>query len=155
MQIRNFVRVALMLMVTSNAGCSLSAWPLTQASGTSGAFAFSLVGFAQHEFSPASCDSGGQEMFLGADFRNTNSPLVVRFVIDPLNGGAVRIFDSSAPWDKSVVFTKRDCATFEYSLDSTGWRINHVDENRITLTVDCTERGGNTFRGTVSAPHCS
>ncbi len=102
---------------------------------------------------PTDCVSGARQYFLGGDFVDAKSGVTVRLAIDPVASPAVRVFSSSAPFDKSVAFRRDECSVFHFSLDSTGWRVNHVDDYRITLKIDCAH-GADSVRGTASATHC-
>jgi len=102
---------------------------------------------------PDSCSSGDLQSFLGGDFADSASATVVRLVVDPLDGPAVRVFNAGAPFDGDVVFRRPECAVFHFSMDSTGWRVNDVYDYRITLEVDC-ERPGESVKGSLSTTHC-
>ncbi len=102
---------------------------------------------------PTDCTSGARQYFLGGDFSDAKSGMVVRLAVDPIGSPAIRVFSQSAPIDKSVVFRREECSVFHFSLDSTGWRVNHIDDYRITLNVDCA-RGNESVRGTASTTHC-
>jgi len=66
----------------------------------------------------------------------------------------VRVFSTEAPFDRSVVFRRSDCAVFHFSLDSTGWRVNDVEDYRVTLQLDCS-RPGERVSGSASSSHCT
>jgi hypothetical protein len=104
-------------------------------------------------FTPLFCNSGDRQYFLGGDFKDQSSLLVLRLVVDPLNGPAVRLFSSDKPFDQSVVFHRKDCKVFHFSLDSTGWRVNDVYDYQVTLQLDC-NRDGESIRGSASTTHC-
>jgi len=102
---------------------------------------------------PESCSSGDLQSFLGGDFSDSANATVVRLVVDPLDGPAVRVFKAAAPFEGDFVFRRTECAVFHFSLDSTGWRVNDVYDYRITLEVDC-ERPGEFVKGSLSTTHC-
>ena len=102
---------------------------------------------------PTSCFAGARQLFLGADFADEKAGAVVRLVVDPVASPAVRVFSSEAPFDKSIVFHREECSAFHFTLDSTGWRINRIDDYRVTLDVDCS-RDGESVRGRLSTTHC-
>jgi hypothetical protein len=102
---------------------------------------------------PTDCVSGARQYFLGGDFTDEKTGVVVRLVVDPISGPAIKIFSADAPFEKSVVFRRDDCSVFHFSLESTGWRVNRIDDYRMTLNVDCS-RTGELVRGTASATHC-
>ena len=102
---------------------------------------------------PTSCLAGARQFFLGADFADEKAGAVVRFVVDPVGSPAVRVFSSEAPFDRSIVFHREECSVFHFTIDSTGWRINRIDDYRLTLDVDCS-RNGESVRGKLSTTHC-
>lgn len=102
---------------------------------------------------PTDCTSGARQYFLGGDFVDPKSGVTVRLAVDPIGSPAIRVFSQAAPFDKSVAFRRDECSVFHFSLDSTGWRVNHIDDFRITLNVDCA-RGDESVRGTASSTHC-
>ena len=122
--------------------------------GSLGSIALASRDFGSVTVQPTSCVSGGPQHFLGADFGDDKSGFTVRLVVDPLEGPAVRAFSSETPFDKSVVFRRSECRTFHFSLDSTGWRINDVDDYRVTLDLDCASKTGDSIQGKLGATHC-
>ena len=122
-------------------------------SPTLGTFAVTSQVLGDHVLTPSACTAGDRQLFLGADFATPSSPLVVRLVVDPLDGPAVRVFSTDAQFDRTVVFRRSDCQVFHFSLDSTGWRVNDVTDYRVTLQLDCT-RDAESIKGEASATHC-
>lgn len=118
-----------------------------------GSFTVSSQVLGNQVFTPSACTAGDREFFLGADFKGGDSTLILRLVVDPLDGPAVRIFSTDAQFDRSVVFRRSDCAVFHFSLDSTGWRVNDMNDYRLTLQLDCS-RPGESLRGSASTTHC-
>ncbi len=123
------------------------------ATGSLGSIAVSSARLGDLTVSPTLCMSGARQYFLGGDFVDEKGGAVVRLVVDPISGPAVKVFSADAPFDKSVAFRRDECSVFHFSLDSTGWRINRIDDYRLTLNVDCS-RPGESVRGAVSATHC-
>ena len=119
-----------------------------------GSFEVASVGAPPGRIAPASCVAGDHELFLGADLVDPGTKLVVRLVIDPLDGPALRIYDADAPFDRSVLFLRDDCATFELDLEPTGWIVNDIVVRRLELKVDCENETGATIRGSASAGRC-
>jgi len=153
MKDRISVVVALIAFSALLTGC-LSSLPISQeAEETAGGFTLASEVLGQVELKPSSCSAGDRQHFLGADFEDASSGVTVRLVVDPLGDPAVRVFSRAAPFDRSVVFRRGQCSEFHFSLDSTGWRINDVDDYRVTLQLDCTLLG-ESIRGNVTAPHC-
>ena len=89
--------------------------------------------------------------------RQTLAPTscATRLVVDPATGPVVRVFKASAPFDASVLFHRSECRVFHFSLDSTGWRIDHIDELRMSLELDCQLSSGDSIDGRASDPGCS
>lgn len=102
---------------------------------------------------PTACVAGARQSFLGGDFEDQKSGMVIRLVVDPLDGPAVRAFASATPFDKSLVFRRSECRTFHFSLETTGWRINDIQDYRLSLDVDCA-RESESIQGKVSTTHC-
>lgn len=118
-----------------------------------GSFTVTSGILGDHVMTPSACTAGDRQLFLGADFNDSAGGLVIRLVVDPLDGPAVRIFSSEAPFDKSVVFRRSDCASFHFSIDATGWRINDLNDYRISLELDCS-RPGESVKGSAATTHC-
>ncbi len=118
-----------------------------------GSFSVSSQVFGVQSFTPTVCTAGDRQFFLSSDLSSPDSSLVLRLVVDPLEGPAVRLFSSQTPFDKSVVFRRSDCRVFHFSLDSTGWRVNDVYDYRFTLQLEC-ERQGESIVGSASSSHC-
>ena len=120
---------------------------------TLGSFTVSSQVIGSQIFSPSHCTAGDHQFFLGADLKSEDSNLVVRLVVDPLDGPAVRVFSADAQFDRTVVFRRSDCGVFHFSLDLTGWKINDVYDYRLMLQLDCS-RPGESVKGSVSTTHC-
>jgi len=118
-----------------------------------GSFAVASPTLGNAVLAPTACAAGDRELFLGAEFSTAGSDLVVRLVVDPLVGPAVRVYSSEAQFDRTVVFRRSECGVFHFSLDSTGWRVNEMNDYRLTLELDCT-RPGESIKGSASATHC-
>jgi hypothetical protein len=158
---RNFCLLLLGTVLSFSAGC-FSAKPLvpnTDAASAGGqiylgALALTSSAFGQINLKPNSCSSGGRQFFFGADFEDDRAGAVLRLVIDPLEGPAVRVFSTTKPFSQSVIFRRSDCPVFDFSLDSTGWQINHIKDFRVTLKIECANKDGESLKGTASASHC-
>jgi len=140
------------------AGC-LSVRPLGDVKATPaeplalGSFTVSSQVLGNQIFTPSGCTAGDRKFFLGADFENKDSNLIVRLVVDPLDGPAVRVFLSDAQFDRTVVYRRSDCGVFNFSIESTGWRVNAINDYRLTLQLDCS-RPGESVKGSASTTHC-
>jgi hypothetical protein len=153
------MKIALVLFVTlSLAGCaSSSAVSHPAPSGPSNVVAFAgpTLGAGKQELYANNCHSGGALGFRGADIFDdrTKEVLVLRLVIDPLEGPAVRLFKDSET-GPSVVLRKSDCRTFAYELEGTGSLVNFVPEVRVSLQLDCRGSKGDSVVGNVELPAC-
>jgi hypothetical protein len=139
----------------ASSGCLLSRrggeQPVEQQS--LGTFALSSNSLGHVSLEPASCSAGDRQFFLGADFADDKNNLVVRLVVDPLDRPAVRVFNAAKPFDQTRIFRWRDCRVFHFSMDSTAWRINRVQDYRVSLELDCSSEGDG-ITGHASAEHC-
>jgi len=147
-----FPATALMLSCLSGRPVAASGEPSPEGRAL-GTFSITSQTFGNLTLTPAACASGGLQFFLGGDLSAPDTPVVLRLVVDPLDGPAVRLYSFEAPFDKTVVFRRSDCAVFHFSLDDTGWRVNDVHDYRLTLQVECA-RDGESLRGSASSTHC-
>lgn len=155
------VNGALLLSATLlSSGCfSLAGEPLPGAAGDGPSGVLGSVTVASPllgnvTVAPTACASGDRQQFLGGDFTDPASGLVVRLAVDPLEGPGARVFAASEPFGKSVVLRRSDCAAFHFSLEETGWRVNDVRDYRLSLELDCALADGTTVHGSVSTTHC-
>lgn len=154
------VRIALSLLLTLMvAGCATGAsTPAAAASSPSDAtnvVTFSGPTLGSGRLETNQCVSGGRMSFRGADLadQNTREVLVLRFVIDPLYGPAVRLFRDSES-GPSLLFRQSDCSTFDYTLEGTGSVVNFVEEIQFGLHLDCRGPKGDRVVGNVDIPAC-
>lgn len=101
------------------------------------------------------CVSGGRFSFRGADIfdETTKEAFVLRLVLEPIEGPAIRIFVDSE-FGKSIILRRKDCKTFEYELESTGKSVNFVTEMRVAVRLDCHTKAGDFVVGKVELPAC-
>lgn len=143
------------------AGCVSSATGLepetavAEAGERLGTFRVASIGAPPGTISPASCIAGDHDLFLGADLVDPDTGLVVRLVIDPLQGPVLRIYDGDAPFDRSVLFFRDECTVFTMSLAETGTTVNNIIERHLELEVDCENEDGATIRGSAAAAACN
>lgn len=137
-------------------GClaSAPAAPSPDANGASlGAVKLHSERLGNATLNPTHCRAGDRAFFLGGDFLDDASDVVVRVVFDPLDGAAVRLFVPGAAPERSTVFHRVDCRVLSATLDPTLWKINDVSDYRMTLKFDCA-LGTDAAIGEVSAAHC-
>lgn len=151
------VLVPTLALAALTAGC-FSSQPVSPVAGAPpaalGSLSLSSGALGDATIVPTACEAGDRQFFLGGDFLDEKTGLVVRLVVDPLEGPAVRVFRAEKPFEGSRVFHRPDCAVFHFSLDSTGVRINRVEDYRLTLDVDCRSRDGDRLSGQASTTHC-
>jgi hypothetical protein len=122
---------------------------------TLGALMLSGPTFGRAALLPTVCLSGERQFFLGFDLHDKKAGVVTRLVVDPAAGPMVRIFAVSAPFDKTVLFHRAECRTLHFSLESTGWRVNRIDQLDVSLELDCQLPSGESIVGKASAPGCT
>jgi hypothetical protein len=151
-----------LLLTVAVAGCATGANAPAAAAGggptpseATNAVAFSGPTLGSGELKTNQCVSGGRMSFRGADVadQNTKEVLVLRFVIDPIDGPVVRLFRDSES-GPSLVLRKSDCSTFDYTLEGTGSVVNLVEEVQFSLNLDCRGPKGDHVVGNVDIPAC-
>jgi len=105
-------------------------------------------------FDTTTCESGEHQSFLGADLRAAENGPVVRIVIDPLTGPAVRVFDPADPARRTATYRRNDCRKFEVELEDTGWKVNELRDYRVTLDIQCEHGNGSYLAGSAKLEHC-
>lgn len=152
--------VGVLSMSTLLAGCTTSATglePSTADGGSEaalGSFDVASIGAPPATIRPTACQAGDHELFLGADLVDPATGMVVRLVIDPLDGPALRVYDSDAPFDRTVLFFREECSQFDMTLGETGTIVNNIVERTLELEVDCENELGATIRGRARAASC-
>jgi hypothetical protein len=159
------VRIALSLLLTLGlAGCAAGAKPATSSgpssphpapSAETNTVAFTGPTLGNGELSTNQCQSGGRRSFLGVDAydQNTKEVLVLRLVVDPIEGPVVRLYKDSDS-GPSLVLRKSDCSTFDYVLENTGSVVNFVSEMKFGMHLDCRGPKGDRVVGNVDLPAC-
>ena len=131
-----------------------TAVPGASGGGPLGSFTVASPLLGNGLLAPSACTSGDLQHFLGGDFADPATGLVVRLVVDPLDGPAARLFAAADPFGRGVVLRRSDCAAFRFSIDWTGLTINEVRDYRISLELDCALADGTSVRGSASSTHC-
>ena len=144
------------LICAALGGCVTPA-PIKSSTGENdaklGAVALHSARLGQASLNPTRCQAGDRAFFLGGDFIDDASGVVLRLAFDPLDGAAVRLFVPGASPERSIVFRRVDCRVLDATLDPTNWKINDVSDYRLTLKFDCA-RGDDAASGQVAAVHC-
>ena len=120
-----------------------------------GTFSISGPAFGQQTLQATTCAVGEHQVFLGFDLSDETTQIVTRLVVDPATGPVVRVFRAAAPFDATILFHRSECRVFRFSLDSTGWRIDHVEQLAVSLDLDCQLPTGDTIVGRARDPGCS
>jgi hypothetical protein len=102
---------------------------------------------------PSACQSGEHQLFLGADFLDSQG-ITTRLIVDPAGAASLRFFAAAHPLDPGVLFRRQDCGRFALSLDRTGWKINDFYDLHVSLDFDCRDASGNTAAGHLATDHC-
>jgi hypothetical protein len=137
--------------------CSPSSAPRAasdRASAPLGTFSLAGPAFGQQTLLPTRCSVGERQLFLGFDLHDEKAGIIARLVVDPATGPVVRVFKASAPFDQTVLFRRSECRTFHFSLDSTGWRINRIQQLGVSLELDCQLPSGDSIVGKAKDPGC-
>mgnify|MGYP001767150252 CR=1 FL=1 len=122
--------------------------------GALGSFTLASPILGGTTLTPAECRAGDLQHFLGGDFVDPGTGLVVRLAVDPIEGPAARVFASAEPFAKSVVLRRSECEAFHFSLEWTGLTINDVRDYRISLELHCVLADGTSVHGSASSTHC-
>ena len=106
-------------------------------------------------FDTNACESGDRQQFLGADLKPAESEKgpVVRIVIDPLTGPAVRIFDPEHA-GRTATYRKSDCKKFQVDVTETGEKVNEIRDYKVELDLDCEHGNGSMLAGAAKIEHC-
>jgi hypothetical protein len=150
---RRFTVVTLLGALALSAGCASVSGTATGKPDVSGELSIQGPTFGDTRMTLDRCASGEHQVFLGADFAGPGT-LVARLAVDPLSGPGLRVFDSTAPFGKSLVVRQSECDHFHFSLERSGWRINDVWVLHLTLDIDCSTPSGDAIRGLVSSASC-
>jgi hypothetical protein len=103
---------------------------------------------------PSRCIAGGHYQFLGADLVDEERDLVVRVVVDPLQGTVVRVLDAKNPDVATMLLHRAVCEWFVAELEPTGSWVNGVDLVSLHVDLDCRAADGNAIVGSHTAAEC-
>lgn len=101
---------------------------------------------------PDACRSGEHEQFFGFILGADGSPVVLRAVVDPLDGPGLRIvgLEGADGW----VVRPDMCDRLDLVVEPTGWRVNEFQDLSGTLDVSCTTADGASVEGSLEVRHC-
>lgn len=102
---------------------------------------------------PDSCRTGEREQFFGFVLGASGSPVVLRAVLDPLDGPGLRLtgLEGTSP---QVVVREAVCRTLDLTVQPTGWIVNDFRDVSGTLEVSCTLDDGVSLEGKLAISHC-
>ncbi len=104
---------------------------------------------------PGACLSGEHEQFFGFILVSEGpdgSPVVLRAVVDPLDGPGLRFV--GLPGTAGMVFRPEMCERLELVVEPTGWRVNDFQDLSGRLDVSCRTADGGSVEGSVEVRHC-
>lgn len=106
---------------------------------------------------PDVCFSGEHEQFFGFilasnGLGSSGSPVVLRAVVDPLDGPGLRI--AGLEGRGGLVVRPSVCERLELVVKPTGWRVNDIRDLTGSLEVRCSTAEGASVEGTVEVRHC-
>jgi hypothetical protein len=105
-------------------------------------------------WTPAFCQTGEIEQFFGFILGGSGSPVVVRAVLDPLDGPGLRITGVEGTSPYGFVVRPADCRVLDLRLQATDWRVNELRDVNGSLDVSCTLKDGLSLEGSVEVSHC-
>jgi hypothetical protein len=101
---------------------------------------------------PDACLSGEHEQFFGFILGANGSPVVLRAVVDPLDGPGLRVVGLEGA--DGLVVRPSMCERLDLVVEPTGWRVNDIQDLSGTLDVSCTTADGASREGSVEVRHC-
>ena len=103
-------------------------------------------------WNPDACSSGEHEQFFGFILRSNGSPVVLRAVVDPLDGPGLRVVGLEGA--DGLVVRPSTCERLDLVVEPTGWRVNDIQDLSGTLDVRCLTADGASVEGSVEVRHC-
>lgn len=151
------MRLILPLVALLLSGCGLSA-ALREAKdvaspSVSGELSIRALQGEPVAWKPEICLSGEREQFFGFILESNDSPIVLRAVVDPLDGLGLRIVG----WQENpagVVFRPATCERLELVVEPTGWQVNDIQDLSGRLDLSCATEKGGRIEGRVEVRHC-
>lgn len=101
---------------------------------------------------PNACLSGEHEQFFGFILGSNGTPVVLRAVVDPLDGPGLRVVGLTDT--AGMVFRPDMCEKLELVVEPTGWRVNDFQDLSGRLDVRCRTADGRSVEGSVDILHC-
>ena len=110
-------------------------------------------GFEPVTWTPAFCQTGEIEQFFGFVLGASDSPVVLRAVLDPLDGPGLRVTGVEGTPPYGFVVRPADCRVLDLRLQPTSWRVNEMRDVNGSLDVSCSF-GDMSLEGSVEVSHC-
>ncbi len=102
----------------------------------------------------AACWSGDRESFLGVDMADESRDLLLRLVIDPMEGPRLRLMRGPGAAGRGMAFDTSGCRELQAQVRPTGWRVNRVRDFTGELRADCTSEQGAHLVAHLAFSHC-
>lgn len=103
---------------------------------------------------PDICQTGEIEQFFGFLFAASGSPVVLRAVLDPLDGPGLRITGLEGTPPYGLVVRPSDCRVLDLRVQPTAWWVNEMRDVGGSLDVSCDLEGVVSLEGSVEVSHC-
>ena len=100
---------------------------------------------------PETCLSGDRGNFRGVDL--LAPPLVLRVVVEPLEGLALALIDSESG-ERRGIFRRSDCEVLRGDIQRTGWRVNDIVDVSGFIEAQCRLASGEELSGSITFEHC-
>jgi hypothetical protein len=104
-------------------------------------------------WTPAFCQTGEIEQFFGFVLGASDSPVVLRAVLDPLDGPGLRVTGVEGTPPYGFVVHPADCRVLDLRVQPTRWRVNEMRDVSGSLDVSCS-LGDLSLEGSVEVSHC-
>ena len=148
-------RLALLLTTALlQGGCVATGALVGSDSGPTGKMQITSATFGNVTLTPAACESGEHQLFLGADFLDGARGTALRLILEPTGEATLRVYNTANPLRPGIVIPHTACSKILISFERTGWRINDFYDVRVSLDVDCRTASGDSLQGTLGAAHC-
>jgi hypothetical protein len=150
-----FLRPALVLLAAGLVGCgTLREVREVATPSVSGEILLRAAAGEPLSWKPDSCFNGEREQFFGFVLGASGSPLILRAVLDPLDGPGLRLTGLEGTPPRGIVVRQADCRALSLSVQPTGWTVNDFRDVSGTLEVSCTLGDGVSFEGSLAISHC-
>lgn len=148
-------RLLPLLAAAALAGCGTIQEAMQVATPTvAGEIVIHTTGAEPLTWRPDACQTGEIEQFFGFLFAASGSPVVLRAVLDPLDGPGLRITGLEGTPPYGLVVRPSDCRVLDLRVQPTAWWVNEMRDVSGSLDLSCTLNGGVSLEGSVEVSHC-